>query len=346
MRRGIGAALGLILLTACAGPGTDSAPVPATGTGTAVGAAPAAKPAPPATPGKPAPDADGAATPATPADAGEGAPDIADEVGRGRRPSAAATPEVREAGSRIEEQALHSYALDEDLTYLIYLPPGYDASTRRYPTVYLFHGVAGDPTEWPSIGIPDAADRLITDGAIQPMLIVFPEADASYYVNGATTGRRWEDYLLLELVPHVDGTYRTLARPESRALGGLSMGGEGALQLAMRYPDMFGVAGGHSPSSRLLFEHVAADVYGDEAYFRARSPFWLAQRGVGADVKLWIDVGDEDPWRWNARALHAALEAWGVEHEFNLFPGLHEGDYWIAHLEDYLGFYDRALAGP
>ena len=255
-----------------------------------------------------------------------------------------ATPDVRPAGSTVLEQTFYSPALDREMPYLIYLPAGYDESSDRYPTLYLLHGVAGDRTEWPSIGIPDAPDRLIADGTIRPLVIVFPEADASYYVNNATGGLRWEDYLVQDVVANVDGTYRTLARPESRAVGGLSMGGDGALQLAMRFPHIFGVAAAHSPSSRLLFEHVPADVYGNEAYFRARNPFWLAQDEPGAAlVKIWIDVGDEDPWRWNARGIHTALEARGIDHEFHLLPGIHDAEYWIDHVDEYLAYYDRVL---
>lgn len=261
--------------------------------------------------------------------------------------SARATPAVRAAGSTVRQQSFFSPALGEEMRYLVYLPPDYDSSTASYPTLYLLHGVAGDSEEWPSIGIPDAADRLIAGDLIRPLVIVFPYANASYYVNGATSGRRWEDYLVRDLIGSVDQEHRTLTRPERRAVGGLSMGGDGALQLAMRHPDVFGVAGAHSPSSRLLFENAPADVYGDEGYFRDRNPFWLAQAAPGAaHIKIWIDVGDEDPWRWNARAIHGALEARGIAHEFRLWAGIHDGDYWTAHIDDYLRYYDRALAAP
>jgi enterochelin esterase-like enzyme len=263
------------------------------------------------------------------------------------RPAAVSTPDRRAVGSTIVEQVFSSPALGQNMSYLIYLPAGYENGDRRYPTLYLLHGVAGDSTEWPSIGVPAAADRLTRDGAIQPMIVVFPYGDAGYYVNNASGGLRWQDHLVEDVVASVDQTYRTLTRPESRAVGGLSMGGDGALQLTMRFPEMFGVAGAHSPSSRLLFEHVPADVYGSEAYFRAHNPFWLAQDVAGAErIKIWIDVGDDDPWRWNATAIHAALDARGIVHEFHMPPGTHEGDYWVAHLDDYLGFYSRSLAGP
>ncbi len=262
-------------------------------------------------------------------------------------PPAVATPDVREGGSVIQQQVFYSPALGQHMSYLIYLPPGYQSSSRPYPALYLLHGVAGDNTEWLEIGIPDAADRLIGRGEIQPILIVFPYGDAGYYVNSPNGGLRWQDYLIEDVVSGVDASYRTLPRPEKRAIGGLSMGGDGALQLAMRFPEIFSIAAAHSPSSRLLFEHVPPDIYGDEAFFRAHNPFWLAQDVAGASqVRIWIDVGDEDPWRWNAGAIHAALEARGIDHEFHLYPGLHEGDYWVDHLDDYLDFYSRSLGGP
>jgi enterochelin esterase-like enzyme len=262
-------------------------------------------------------------------------------------PAVVATPDARPGGGIVRQQVFHSPAFGQDMSYLIYLPPGYEESDRPYPTLYLLHGVAGDSTEWPSIGVPDAADELIAAGAIQPMLIVFPYGDAGYYVNNANGGLRWEDHLVQDVTANVDATYRSLPRPESRAIGGLSMGGDGALHLAMRHPEIFGVAAAHSPSSRLLFEHVAPDVYGDEPFFRAHNPFWLAQGlPTSIPVRFWIDVGDDDPWRWNASAIHFALEARGIPHEFHILPGTHDGEYWIAHTPEYLRYYGRTLAGP
>lgn len=262
-------------------------------------------------------------------------------------PAATATPERRSAGSVVQEHVFFSPALGQDMSYLVYLPAGYADGTGQYPAVYMLHGVAGDSTEWPSIGIPDGADRLIAAGEIRPLIIVFPYGDAGFYVNNANGGLRWEDHLVRDVVDSVDRAFRTLARAPSRAVAGLSMGGDGALQLAMRHPDVFGVAAAHSPSSRLLFEHATAEVYGSEAFFRAHNPFWLAQDAAGAArIRIWIDVGDADPWRWNARSIHAALLARGIGHEFWLLAGEHEGDYWVANVEEYLRFYDRALAGP
>ena len=253
--------------------------------------------------------------------------------------------EPRAAGSRIERRTFASEALGRAACYLVYLPPGYDDETERYPVVYQLHGVAGDASEWITIGTPDAADRLIADGTIRPLVIVFPYGDASYYVNAADGGPRWEDHVVREVVGDVDVTYRTLAQRESRAIAGLSMGGDGALQLAMRFPDVYGISAAHSPSTRLLFEHASAEAYRDDAFFRAHNPYWIAQWAPDLDrVTFWIDVGDEDHWRWNTRAIHATLTARGIPHEFTVLPGRHEGEYWVENVDLYLRYYDRVLA--
>ena len=260
-------------------------------------------------------------------------------------PCAASATEPRAAGSRIERRTFASDALGREACYLIYLPRGYDDETERYPVVYQLHGVAGDATEWLSIGTPDAADQLIEDGTIRPLIVVFPYGDASYYVDANRGGPRWEEHVVREVVSDVDASYRTFARRESRAVAGLSMGGDGALQLAMRYPEVYGISAAHSPSTRLLFEHASAEAYRDEAFFRAHNPYWLAQSAPGLDrVTFWIDIGVEDHWRWNTRAIHATLSARGIPHEFTQLPGRHEGEYWVDNVGLYLRYYDRVLA--
>lgn len=135
----------------------------------------------------------------------------------------------------------------------IYLPPGYESGTRRYPVLYLLHGYSGTDRGWmnPSyVGLPDVMDRLVEDHKIQPMIVVMPNSfnrfGGGFYANSELTGD-WEDFIVHELVSYIDGHYRTLATPNTRGIAGHSMGGYGALRLGMRYPDVFTVAYGMSP---------------------------------------------------------------------------------------------------
>jgi S-formylglutathione hydrolase FrmB len=138
----------------------------------------------------------------------------------------------------------------------VYLPPSYARQpARRYPAVYLLHGYQGSHTQWMSGGkewnIRDVMDGLIARGKFGEMIVVMPDArnrfGGSFYTNSVTTGN-WEDFLATDLVTAIDGRFRTLARPASRGIAGHSMGGYGAVKLAMKFPDRFGAVYAHSPA--------------------------------------------------------------------------------------------------
>ena len=146
---------------------------------------------------------------------------------------------------------LRSRQIGRELPYLVYLPPDYLTSERRYPVLYMLHGAGGDYTEWSDSFLPEWTDELIRTGEIQPMIVVMPDGGERSYFSNLSNGTRWADYLAYEVVPTIDATYRTVPAAEARAIGGLSGGGLGALALALNHPDLFGAVGGHSPSLRL-----------------------------------------------------------------------------------------------
>jgi S-formylglutathione hydrolase FrmB len=162
---------------------------------------------------------------------------------------------------RVVRDTLHSVALEKTVTgesadrsVIVYLPPSYDTSpAKRYPVVYLLHGITDTPEVWmkawttrsDSWGtIPGVMDSGIADHAFGEMILVMPDQltqwGGSFYTNSTATGN-WEDSTVRELVSHIDGKYRTLAGASSRGLAGHSMGGYGAIKLGMKYPDVFSV---------------------------------------------------------------------------------------------------------
>jgi S-formylglutathione hydrolase FrmB len=136
----------------------------------------------------------------------------------------------------------------------VYLPPDYETSGTDYPVVYFLAGFSGGGTLllgeslWGE-NLVQRLDRLLAAGAIRPMIVVMPDCitrfGGSQYINSAATGR-YEDHLTRELIPFIDATFRTRARRESRCVMGKSSGGYGASVLAMRHPDLFGLAVDHS----------------------------------------------------------------------------------------------------
>ena len=138
-----------------------------------------------------------------------------------------------------------------DRPLAVYLPPGYAASGRRYPVVYLLHGFDGSPRQWTErFGVGALLDSLLAAGGAQPMIVVMPDAKnaygGSFFANSPVAGR-WADFTAGDLVRHVDRRFRTVRGPRGRAVAGWSMGGYGALHLAAAHPEVFGAVYALSP---------------------------------------------------------------------------------------------------
>jgi enterochelin esterase-like enzyme len=254
------------------------------------------------------------------------------------------------------EVGFFSRALGRDVSYMVWLPPGYSspaagadapaAEAHTYPTLYLLHG-AGGPAgfgveEWLGYALTEDLDRLVALGLIEPMIVVLPNGEQGYWMNHADGGPKWADFVALDLVNNVDATFRTDARRERRAVGGLSMGGHGALQLAMNHPDVFAVAGAHSPTLR-SFED-SPEFFGDQKWFARFDPLSLVKGSDAArKVAFWIDAGNDDRWGAGAAVVAKALEAKQAQVTYRVLEGEHEGWYWKYYLPEYLNFYSEAL---
>lgn len=172
-------------------------------------------------------------------------------------------PKGRVVCERVESRALEANLPGDphvrDL--YLYLPPGYEKASERYPVAWCLSGFTGrgrmllNDNPWMP-GIADRMDALIADGFAKPMILALPDCfthlGGSQYVNSPALGN-YEDHVVQELVPLVDQRYRTLASRDHRGVIGKSSGGYGALILGMRHPEVFGGLVCHSGD--LLFEH-------------------------------------------------------------------------------------------
>jgi S-formylglutathione hydrolase FrmB len=134
----------------------------------------------------------------------------------------------------------------------VYLPPGYEMSNQRYPTIYYLHGFLVDDSlmmHWNRMN--ELMDVAISACHLHPMILVLPDSDdnfgGSFYTNSSLTGN-WADYIGKDVVAFIDKKYRTIPNRDSRGLTGHSMGGNGALKLAMLYPEVFGAVYALSPA--------------------------------------------------------------------------------------------------
>ena len=169
---------------------------------------------------------------------------------------------------RLVRETVHGLSLEKNVTgesvdrnVSIYLPPSYDASpNKRYPVLYLLHGIGDTDKEFTvawrnqndSWGtIQGLMDNGIAGKRFGEMIIVMPDQRTkmmgSFYTNSSATGN-WEDFTIKDLVSYIDMKYRTLARSESRGIAGHSMGGYGALKLAMKHPEIYSVVYAMNPA--------------------------------------------------------------------------------------------------
>ena len=137
----------------------------------------------------------------------------------------------------------------------VYLPLGYEGSTKRYPTLYLLHGFTSDSSVWingqyQGMKLQTLMDDSIKNGRVREMIVVAANGSnaykGSFYRNSAVTGN-WEDFIFRDLVNYVDTNYRTIPRAESRGIAGHSMGGYGSVMLGMKHPEIFSAVYALSP---------------------------------------------------------------------------------------------------
>ena len=166
---------------------------------------------------------------------------------------------------------LESRILGGEQHYAVYLPPSYAKEPlRRYPVLYLLHGMYQDYKSWFSDGgLQAAADKAIAEGAAE-MIIICPNGFNSFYYN--TADMRYEDFFIQEFVPEVERRYRILSEKEHRNIAGLSMGGFGATYLAFQHHELFGNAystsGGFiEPATTLLKNIINAKLATEKSHF-------------------------------------------------------------------------------
>lgn len=270
--------------------------------------------------------------------AGVGAParPSAAEIARERaiavppQPLPAVVPMSRDAaGSAIDSSSYVSPALDGEGSFLIYLPPGYASTTARYPVIYLLHGDGQTDGSFLTIGLQSALDRLIARRAIPPVIAVMIQGGpgSNNWLNAGAT--RYEAYVL-EVQRLIDRTLPTIPARGARAIAGYSMGGYGAMHIALTHLDDFAVA----ESWLGFFNGLTGRVRADRAS--------IARLGLRAFVYGGAEDVIADPSE-NA-PFAAALRAAGADAHSAVYPGEHDFATLEAHLESMLAFAGRGLS--
>lgn len=219
--------------------------------------------------------------------------------------------------------------------FLVYLPPSYNTAqgqTQRYPTLYLLHGSPGKDSDWFTGGKADqAADTLIALGKIPELIMILPDGNGrpgqtSEWGNSFDQQQKMETYLATDLVNYVDGKYRTLADAAHRCIAGLSMGGFGAMNIAVHHPDIFGYV-----SSLGGYYRAEGSIWGNNtAYMSMNSPIDVLPNDKQAwHLHMFIGAATKDqPYYTDAQQFVQELGKLHLPYQLDIENGSHSWQVW------------------
>lgn len=277
---------------------------------------------------------------------------------------------TREQGCReMEGLVLQSGLLGREVPYSVVLPERYFSEpARSYPVLYLFHCIGGDSTTGIEYcDITHILDSLVRTKEIDPMIVVMPDVFLSYCSDTFDGEFPYETMLLEELIPEVEKTWRTDGK---RATIGFSMGGFGAMSVALRHPDLFCATAGLSPSVRTDEQYATEEpqegwesqwgrifgglgMTGEERitpYYKERCPLHLFEdlpAETLSDMGIFIATGNREGGSLaeSNEALHLALTGRGIPHVWSVSDGGHDFAFWRERLPDALRFLSCSLEG-
>jgi enterochelin esterase-like enzyme len=206
----------------------------------------------------------------------------------------------------------------------VYTPPGY-SKDKKYPVLYLLHGIGGDETEWQRFARPNVVlDNLLAEGKVTPMIVVMPNGRAQKNdrpggnpFKSAPAFAAFEKDLLNDVIPTIEARYSVKADREHRAIAGLSMGGGQALNFGLGHLDTFAWVGAFSAAPN------------------TKRPAQLVPDPASAKKKLkllWVSCGKRDGLIWVSRGVQAYLKEKAVPHVWHVDGNGHDPTHWKNNL--------------
>jgi S-formylglutathione hydrolase FrmB len=276
------------------------------------------------------------------------------------------------AFAQIDCSSLDSRILKRPVRYCVQLPTNYatakDAHGQlaRYPVLYFLHGLGDNEQTLFKTGGWTLIEDLRERQKIGNFFVVAPEGRTSFYINSADGKDRYSDFFLHEFMPFVEKKYRVKPGRAGRAIGGISMGGYGALRMAFAYPQLFSSVSAQSPA--LILEspkninaaarsgspvvRALTGVFGNPinvAHWDANNPFLLAKKNRESlrNLAIYFNCGKTDDYGFEkgAAALDKQLTEEHIQHEYHSYSGDHSLTYFLSHLGETMEFHSRAFAG-
>jgi S-formylglutathione hydrolase len=269
------------------------------------------------------------------------------------------------------------------ITY--YLPKNYDAKrAERYPLLIQLHGGGGSNKDMENFralsvggGMGGLLDRAIESGLVAPMVSVMPSAGRSFYMNFRDGSQKWEDFVMKDLLPYMRKNFNVVQGREGTFIAGISIGGAGALRMAVKYPEVFQAVASQEPSiepalaydditlrdkigrpdgnpeaiqDRILLKQIYGDPI-DKDYWAANHPTAIIKADPSRllGLGIYLEVGDQDLFYIDhgTEFLHRVLFDAGISHEYRLVKGAdHVGASLVPRSLDAFAFIGRQLNPP
>lgn len=246
---------------------------------------------------------------------------------------------------KVDTVSIYSNSMHKNIKAVVIKPAAYKKKKSSFATVYLLHGFSGDFSNWIT-KVPELnkyADDYQT-------LIVCPDGAYSswYFDSPIDTAYRYETHIVTEVVNFIDKHYRTIADKNHRAITGLSMGGHGALFLALRHTDVFGAAGSMSGGVDLAESRNRFDIMKRIGDTILQASNWhdmtvinLIDNYTGTGLKIFFDCGEKDIFIDGNRRLHQKMLRLKIPHTYIERPGEHNWAYWTNAIPFQLLFFQR-----
>lgn len=249
------------------------------------------------------------------------------------------------SAGKVDTVSIYSNSMHKYIRAVVIKPDSYTKKKNVFPVVYLLHGHGGDYSNWIT-KVPELqkyADTYRT-------LIVCPDgASGSWYFDSPLdTTYRYETHVAMEVVSFIDNNYRTIADKKHRAITGLSMGGHGALFLALRHEEVFGAAGSLSggvdlkeSKNRFDIEKRIGDTILKASNWHDMTVINLIEKYATTSLKIFFDCGDKDIFISGNRRLHQKMIQLKIPHTYIERPGLHNWNYWKHAIPFQLLFFQQ-----
>lgn len=237
-----------------------------------------------------------------------------------------------------------SQSLGKQSNMLVYVPENIELAP--FKVVYQLHGYSDDATMWLwRSNISRYADE-------RGLMIVCPDGGKGFYTNSYTDDERYEDHIL-ETVDFIDKVFNTSKKREDRFIGGLSMGGYGSMKIGLKYNHMFSSISAHSAVMDIKDFYKMRDrdndVWGKKRFdsifggspenIKEEDDIFCLVKKYGHKIRIHFDCGTEDFLFHENEKLHKFMTENNIDHVYETFPGIHDWNYWEAHISGALDFH-------